>query len=74
MLSFSLLCSSEENDINPKVLQLIHGEKIKVRAGSGRSAALKPVSLEPWCWPVPQTGRSVTPEAALQPCQCGRAG
>lgn len=29
----SLVCSSEENDINPKVLQLIHGEKIKVRGG-----------------------------------------
>lgn len=26
-----LVCSSEENDVNPKVLQLIHGEKIKVR-------------------------------------------
>lgn len=28
-----LVCSSEENDINPKVLQLLHGEKIKVREG-----------------------------------------
>lgn len=28
-----LVCSSEENDINPKVLQLIQGEKIKVREG-----------------------------------------
>lgn len=28
-----LVCSSEENDLNPKVLQLIRGENIKVKEG-----------------------------------------
>lgn len=32
-VSLSDFCSSEENDLNPKVLQLIRGENIKVRQG-----------------------------------------
>ncbi|PKU30343.1 unconventional myosin-ih [Limosa lapponica baueri] len=30
----------EENDINPKVLQLIQGEKIKFRIGSGKEGTM----------------------------------